>query len=163
MPKIWNFGVPKKEISGLHTIGRCFLQKTAPILVKYSPHSPVYDLQPHIGGRNPVLYLIVTHYSSMSWFKFRNLSVIVNCVTKSLNRSHPLRLVQCQWVTGSPFMPLLDTGQHVGYRENVKKREGEPFLCCINTMTIESEKKHVFWWKITKIKMGKDVQFHWFI
>ena len=32
-------------------------------------------------------YLIVNHYSSMSWFKFCNLSVIVNCVTKSLNRS----------------------------------------------------------------------------
>ena len=32
----------------------------------------------------PSHYLIVNHYSSMSWFKFRNLSVIVNCVTKSL-------------------------------------------------------------------------------
>ena len=31
----------------------------------------------------PGHYLIVNHYSSMSWFKFRNLSVIVNCVTKS--------------------------------------------------------------------------------
>ena len=30
------------------------------------------------------VWLIVIHYSSMSWFKFRNLSVIVNCVTKSL-------------------------------------------------------------------------------
>ena len=29
--------------------------------------------------------LTVNHYSSMSWFKFRNFSVIVNCVTKSLN------------------------------------------------------------------------------
>ena len=29
-------------------------------------------------------YLIVNHYSSMSWFKFHNSSVIVNCVTKSL-------------------------------------------------------------------------------
>ena len=28
--------------------------------------------------------LIVNHYSSISWFKFRNLSVIVNCVSKSL-------------------------------------------------------------------------------
>ena len=27
----------------------------------------------------PAHYLIVNHYSSMSWFKFRNLSVIVNC------------------------------------------------------------------------------------
>ena len=32
----------------------------------------------------PGHYLIVNHYSSMSWFKFRNLSIIVNCVTKSL-------------------------------------------------------------------------------
>ena len=32
----------------------------------------------------PSHYLIVNPYSSMSWFKFRNLSVIVNCVTKSL-------------------------------------------------------------------------------
>ena len=32
----------------------------------------------------PGHYLIVNHYSSMSWFKFRNLSVIVSCVTKSL-------------------------------------------------------------------------------
>ena len=31
----------------------------------------------------PGHYLIVNHYSSMSWFKFHNLSVIVNCVTKS--------------------------------------------------------------------------------
>ena len=30
---------------------------------------------------------IVNHYSSMPWFKYRNLSVIVNCVSKSLNRS----------------------------------------------------------------------------
>ena len=30
--------------------------------------------------------LTLNRYSSMSWFKFRNLSVIVNCVTKSLNR-----------------------------------------------------------------------------
>ena len=29
-------------------------------------------------------YLIVNHYSSMSWFKFRNLSEMVNCVTNSL-------------------------------------------------------------------------------
>ena len=29
-------------------------------------------------------YLIVNRYSSMSLFKFHNLSVIVNCVTKSL-------------------------------------------------------------------------------
>ena len=36
-------------------------------------------------SRSP--YLIVNHYSSMSWFKFRNLSVIVNSVTRSLNRS----------------------------------------------------------------------------
>ena len=33
----------------------------------------------------PGHYLIVNHYSSMSWFKFRNLSLIVNCVIKSLN------------------------------------------------------------------------------
>ena len=33
----------------------------------------------------PAHYLIVNLYSSMSWFKFRNLSVIVNCVTNSLN------------------------------------------------------------------------------
>ena len=33
----------------------------------------------------PGKYLIVNHYSSMSWFKFHNLSVIVNCVTKSLS------------------------------------------------------------------------------
>ena len=33
----------------------------------------------------PGHYLIVSHYSSISWFKFRNLSVIVNCVTNSLN------------------------------------------------------------------------------
>ena len=32
----------------------------------------------------PGHYLIVNHYSSMSWLKFRNLSVIVNSVTKSL-------------------------------------------------------------------------------
>ena len=32
----------------------------------------------------PGHYLIVNYYSSMSWLKFRNLSVIVNCVTKSL-------------------------------------------------------------------------------
>ena len=32
----------------------------------------------------PGHYLIVNHYSSMSPFKFRNLSVVVNCVTKSL-------------------------------------------------------------------------------
>ena len=32
----------------------------------------------------PGNYVIVNHYSSMSWFKFRNLSVVVNCVTKSL-------------------------------------------------------------------------------
>ena len=31
--------------------------------------------------------LIVNHYSSMSWFKFRNLSEMVNCVTNSLNHS----------------------------------------------------------------------------
>ena len=32
----------------------------------------------------PGHHLIINHYSSMSWFKFRNLSVIVNSVTKSL-------------------------------------------------------------------------------
>ena len=32
----------------------------------------------------PGHYLIVNHASSMSWFKFCNLSVIVNCVTQSL-------------------------------------------------------------------------------
>ena len=32
----------------------------------------------------PGHYLIVNHYSWMSWFKFRNVPVIVNCVTKSL-------------------------------------------------------------------------------
>ena len=32
----------------------------------------------------PGHHLIVNHFSSMSWFKFRNLSVTVNCVTKSL-------------------------------------------------------------------------------
>ena len=31
----------------------------------------------------PGPYLIVSHYSSMSWFKFRNLSVIVTSVIKS--------------------------------------------------------------------------------
>ena len=35
----------------------------------------------------PGHYLIVNQYSSMSWFKFCNLSVMVNCVTKSLDRS----------------------------------------------------------------------------
>ena len=32
----------------------------------------------------PGHYLIVNHYSWMSWFKFRNVPVIVNCVTKSV-------------------------------------------------------------------------------
>ena len=32
----------------------------------------------------PGQYLIVNHHSSMSWFKFCNLSVIVDCITKSL-------------------------------------------------------------------------------
>ena len=32
----------------------------------------------------PGHYLILNHYSSMSWFKFCNMSVIVNCVPKSL-------------------------------------------------------------------------------
>ena len=32
----------------------------------------------------PGHYLIVNRFSPMSWFKFRNLSVIVNCVIKSL-------------------------------------------------------------------------------
>ena len=31
--------------------------------------------------------LIVNHYSSMSWFRFTNLSEMVNCVTNSLNHS----------------------------------------------------------------------------
>ena len=37
----------------------------------------------------PGHYLVVNHSPSMSWFKFCNLSVLVNCVTvtKSLNRS----------------------------------------------------------------------------
>ena len=35
----------------------------------------------------PGHYLIVNHYTSMSWFKFRNSSEMVNCVTNSLNRS----------------------------------------------------------------------------
>ena len=35
----------------------------------------------------PGHYLIVNHYSSMSWFKFRNLSEMVNCFTNSLNHS----------------------------------------------------------------------------
>ena len=35
----------------------------------------------------PGHYLNVSHYSSMSWFKFRNLSEMVNCVTNSLNHS----------------------------------------------------------------------------
>ena len=35
----------------------------------------------------PGHYPIVDHYSSMSRFKFRNLSAIVNLVTNSLNRS----------------------------------------------------------------------------
>ena len=35
----------------------------------------------------PGHYLIVNHYSSMSWSKFRNLSEMVNCVTNSLNHS----------------------------------------------------------------------------
>ena len=35
----------------------------------------------------PGHYLIVNHYSSMSWFKFRNSSEMVNCVTNSLNQS----------------------------------------------------------------------------
>ena len=30
----------------------------------------------------PGHYLIVNHYSLMSWFEFRNLSVIISCVTK---------------------------------------------------------------------------------
>ena len=35
----------------------------------------------------PGHYLIVNHYSSMSWFKFHNLSVTVKCVTNLLNHS----------------------------------------------------------------------------
>ena len=33
-----------------------FAKKDAPILVNYCPHSPMYDLPPHIGGRHLVLY-----------------------------------------------------------------------------------------------------------
>ena len=40
----------------------------------------------------PGHYLIVSHFSSMSGFKFRNLSVIVNCVTKSLIHKIALNL-----------------------------------------------------------------------
>ena len=58
-PKKWNFWVRKKEISRPNTIGSCFLQRNAPILVKYSLLSPVYNLQPHIGGRHPVLYFTI--------------------------------------------------------------------------------------------------------
>ena len=43
----------------------------------------------------PGHYLVVNHYSSMPWFKFRNLLVIVNCVTNSLNRSQCLCLCLC--------------------------------------------------------------------
>ena len=40
----------------------------------------------------PGHYLIVNQYSSMSRFKFRDLSVKVNCVTNSLNRSQSISL-----------------------------------------------------------------------
>ena len=53
------FESEKKEISRPNTIGSCFLQRNAPILVKYSLHSHVYNLQPHIGGRHPVLYFTI--------------------------------------------------------------------------------------------------------
>ena len=43
----------------------------------------------------PGHYLIVNHYSSMSLFKFRNLSVIVNCVAKSLIHEITLNLNRC--------------------------------------------------------------------
>ena len=36
-----------------------FLQRNTPIFVKYSLLSPVYNLQPHIGGRYPVLYFTI--------------------------------------------------------------------------------------------------------
>ena len=34
----------------------CFLQKTAPKLVKFGLGSPISDLHPPIGGHHPVLY-----------------------------------------------------------------------------------------------------------
>ena len=37
----------------------CFLQKTAPDLVKYGLHSLAYNLPPHIGGRHSVLYFTI--------------------------------------------------------------------------------------------------------
>ena len=58
-PKNESLESKKKEISCPNTIGSCFLQRNAPILVKYSLDSPVYNLQPHIGGRHPVLYFTI--------------------------------------------------------------------------------------------------------
>ena len=69
-------------------------------------------------------YLIVNHYFSMSWFKFRNLSEIVNCVTESLNTNRCLSNWQSMMIRGlqgigSPdelfilflFLPSLPTSQ----------------------------------------------------
>ena len=46
----------------------------------------------------PCHYLIVNHYFSMSWFKFRNMSAIVNCVTNSLTN----------WLTHCCLVNLID-------------------------------------------------------
>ena len=54
---------------------------------------PARYIMHHMGHKHhknceccPGHYLIVNHYSSMSWFKFHNMSVMVNYVTKSQTR-----------------------------------------------------------------------------
>ena len=50
----------------------CFLQKTAPDLVKYGLHSLAYNLPPHIGGRHSVLYFTI-----QATKKYSNSNVLV--------------------------------------------------------------------------------------
>ena len=50
----------------------CFLQKTAPNLVKYGLHSLAYNLPPHIGGRHSVLYFTI-----QATKKYSNSNVLV--------------------------------------------------------------------------------------
>ena len=63
----------------------CFLQKTAPDLVKYGLHSLAYNLPPHIGGRHSVLYFTI-----QATKKYSNSNVLHQ---QCLNNSHRGKLM----------------------------------------------------------------------
>ena len=73
MTQKMKFLSPKKRNFMSQHNRQLFFAKTAPILVKYSLHSTIYNLQPHIGCRHPVLYFtiqVTEKYSAAMYYIF---------------------------------------------------------------------------------------------